>query len=116
MLGVPINIIAGTALISSILLLVLSGFMGGLDNEAAAIGAKIFVFLHLYPTNLIASYIAGRSLYKHSPESTYKSVLILLLVQVVILLILVGFYPLLALLCFCLLFLGKKHQQKVGAV
>ena len=112
-MSTPLKIIIGMALLSSLLLLVLSGFISSsVSNDSAIIGTQIFVFVHLYPTNLIASYLAGRSLQKHSPGATYKSVLILWLVQGGIILVLVGLFPFLLLLSFGMLFLGKKHQQR----
>lgn len=74
----PLIIIIAIAFFSSLILLMLSGFISsGIRNNSAPLATLIIVLVHLYPTNLIGSYIAGRTLKCRNPQCTYKSVLIL---------------------------------------
>jgi len=114
-----LKIIIGMALLSSVLLLVLSNFINSSLKdlpETVSLGSQIFVFIHLYPTNLIASYIGGRSLKANGNKSIYKSLGILWLVQNIILLLIVGVYPLLAILSIGMLLLGIKHTKGLNSV
>ena len=111
----PFFLIVGISFFSSLILLILSGFISSsLSNDSASLASLIIVFVHLYPTNLIGSYIAGRALKSHNPRCTYKSVLLLWGSQTCVLIILVGLHPFLTALSLAFLFLGK-HQQKVSA-
>jgi hypothetical protein len=105
--------VAAGATATALLYLRLSGFVSGsLSGESESIGASIFLFFHLYPTNGIVGYLAARMNVRYHDGSVNPVHLLLLwILQNFCIYIFVGLQLPLLPVTGAFLYLGAKHQQ-----